>query len=222
MAKIKEKDYLTWRHVPSEMNPADIASRGCDSKKLTDNWFKGPGWIQKPDHWPEDIDFFLQPVTVASSESESEAKLHKVVLKVGVKASDELDKMLEKFNFIKAMRVTAWLKRFADNCKRKKSERKRGLLDTDEMQGAIDVWIKRTQTRVEGTEVFLKEKEQLGLQRNEQGIYVCHGRIQGEYPIYLPSQELFSEKVVANAHRNTLCGGPGLTMAEIRQMYWIP
>ena len=36
----------------------------------------------------------------ASSESESEAKAPKVVLKVGVEASDELDRMLEKFNFI--------------------------------------------------------------------------------------------------------------------------
>lgn len=152
MTKIKEKDYLSWRHVPSEMNPADITSRGCDSKKLTDNWFKGPGWIQNPEQWPE------QMVTVASSESESEAKPHKVVLKVSVKASDELDKMLEKFNFMKSMRVTAWLKRFADNYKRKKSERKRGLLGTDEMQGKMDLWVKRTQTQVEGTEVFLKDK----------------------------------------------------------------
>ena len=216
VTKIKEKDYLIWRHVPSELNPADIASRGCDIKKVTDSWFKGPDWIQKPDQWPEDI------VTVASRESESEAKPCKVALNVGVETSNELDTMLEKFHFMKAMRVTAWLKRFADNCRREKSERKRGLLDTDEMQRAINVWIKRTQIKVEGTEVFLKEKEQLGLQKNEQGIYVFHGRIQGEYPVYLPSQELFSETIVVNAHRSTLCGGSGLTMAEVRQTCWIP
>ena len=34
VAKIKEKDYILWRHVPTESNPADIASRGCDGKKL--------------------------------------------------------------------------------------------------------------------------------------------------------------------------------------------
>ena len=42
VAKIKEKDYIQWRHVPTLENPADIASRGCLPGKLTDSWFKGP------------------------------------------------------------------------------------------------------------------------------------------------------------------------------------
>ena len=90
------------------------------------------------------------------------------------------------------------------------------------MQRAIDVWIKRTQGRVENTEVFQNEKEQLGLQKNVQGVYICCGRIQGEYPVYISTQELFSEKVIENAHRSTLCGGFGLTMAEVLQKCWIP
>ena len=118
---------------------------------------------------------------VGSRESESEAKPQKVALNGGVEISDELDMMLEKFYFMKAMRVAAWLTRFADKCRREKSERKVGLLDTDDMQRAINVWIKRTQIRVEGTDLLLMEKELLGLQKNEQGTYVGHGRSQGEY-----------------------------------------
>ena len=34
VSKIKEKEFNEWRHVPSELNPSDIGSRGCYSKKL--------------------------------------------------------------------------------------------------------------------------------------------------------------------------------------------
>lgn len=56
VAKIKEKDYIIWRYVPSEQNPADIVSRGCDvKKKLTDQWFRGPDWLQDQTAWPKEI-----------------------------------------------------------------------------------------------------------------------------------------------------------------------
>ena len=40
--------------------------------------------------------------------------------------------------------------------------------------------------------------------------------------MYLPDDEIFSEKLVANANKRTLHGGVGLTMADIREVYWIP
>ena len=48
------EDY-TWCHVPSEMNPADHASRGKMLKELLDsNWFDGPAYLKHPeDTWPK-------------------------------------------------------------------------------------------------------------------------------------------------------------------------
>ena len=40
--------------------------------------------------------------------------------------------------------------------------------------------------------------------------------------MYLPDQEILSEKLVRNAHEQTLHGGVGLTMADVRRKYWIP
>ena len=40
--------------------------------------------------------------------------------------------------------------------------------------------------------------------------------------MYLPDKELFSEKLVAPAHKTTLHGGVGLTMAKVRERYWVP
>ena len=62
----------------------------------------------------------------------------------------------------------------------------------------------------------------LNLQQNKDGIFECRGRIQGHYPIYLPDDGVFTEKLVAHFHTQTLHGGVGLTMAKVRETYWIP
>jgi hypothetical protein len=50
----------------------------------------------------------------------------------------------------------------------------------------------------------------------------CNGRIQGEYPIFLPDSALFTTKVVQRAHLSTLHGGVGMVMAKVREKYWVP
>lgn len=47
-----------WRHVPSRLNPADLASRGCTADVLIkcDKWFKGPEFLNKPHtEWPHEF-----------------------------------------------------------------------------------------------------------------------------------------------------------------------
>ena len=66
MSKIKEKEFIEWRHVPSELNPSDIGSRGCYSKKLDSLSFNGPSWLQTPEWLPEII-------LESSDQSEAEA-----------------------------------------------------------------------------------------------------------------------------------------------------
>ena len=40
---------FNWRHVPSELNPADVLSRGCRSDKLmkTKSWLSGPEFLSE-------------------------------------------------------------------------------------------------------------------------------------------------------------------------------
>ena len=40
--KIREKDYIQWRHVPSQDNPADLGSRGGHVDSANCLWWKGP------------------------------------------------------------------------------------------------------------------------------------------------------------------------------------
>ena len=67
---------------------------------------------------------------------------------------------------------------------------------------------------------FKNDRLKLNLQRNENGTYECRGRSQG--PIYVPPDTLLSETVVEDSHLQTLHGGVGLTMASVRQRFWIP
>ena len=62
----------------------------------------------------------------------------------------------------------------------------------------------------------------LNLQLSKDGLLECRGRIQGKYPIYLPEDAIFTKKLVRRVHCETLHGGVGLTMAAVRENYWVP
>ena len=83
-------------------------------------------------------------------------------------------------------------------------------------------WEKGTQVRCQGTSGFQEDQQRLNLQKNADGLYECRGRIQGDYPIYLPDDALLSKRLVLQAHLQTLRGGVSLTMEKIREKCWIP
>ncbi len=83
-------------------------------------------------------------------------------------------------------------------------------------------WIKRIQERDRQESHYPKTKAELDLRLNEENLTVCHGRILGQHPVYLPRNATFTEKLVERMHCETLHGGVGLTMAAIREKYWVP
>ena len=95
-------------------------------------------------------------------------------------------------------------------------------MTADEVLAAEMFWVKRTQQQAVNSETFVEDKLQLNLQLNTDGVWVCCGRIQGEYPLYSPDSSLLTTKLVQRAHVCTLHGGVRLVMAKIREMYWIP
>ena len=163
VSKIREKDYITWRHGNTDQSPADVGSRGCDRAKLPNLWLKGPEWLASPESWPAEI------LTEPSKETEAEAKFTKEVLgtfgfwspRHFAETKDDLDEILNKQSFWKTMRVTAWIMRFAQNCKQKKSERLAGPLTTSETDKAVHLWVKKAQESNMGTEKF--KQDQLSL-----------------------------------------------------------
>ena len=94
-------------------------------------------------------------------------------------------------------------------------------LSTQEITACRLFWIKRAQQQAISDGHFQEDKLQLNLQRNADGVLECRGRIQGEYPVFLPDSALYTIKVVQRAHVTTLHGGMGLTMAKVREVQWV-
>ena len=214
--KISSKNFIEWRHVDTNHNPADIGSRDCNTDQLTGTWLSGPEWLPNPENWPRDI------VTKSDKETEAEAKCTKEVFTVAVYTRDDFDEELKKHTSWRVIRISTWIRRFLQNCPSKKSNRVSGPLTMAETDKQVKWWIKHEQERYSVTEKFLEDQQRLNLQKNDEEIFVCRGRIQGHYPVYLPPRVSLSEKIVQDAHLLTIHGGVGSIMAHVRQEYWIP
>ena len=214
VAKIQLYKEIEWRYVPTDENPADLASRGALVHSVL--WQQGPAWLQDKSEWP------INPVTRSSPASEVEAKVIREVLNLAQTKPepDKFEELLERTSLRRTLRVCAWIKRFIHNCKNK--ENKLGPLLTEEIEDVRGWWIKRVQRRDKETTGYPQISEQLNLKPNAEGVMTCHGRIQGQTPIYLPSSERFTEKLIHQVHCETLHGGVALTMAAVRERYWVP
>ena len=60
------------------------------------------------------------------------------------------------------------------------------------------------------------------MQRDERGVLVCRGRIQGSYPIFVPDGHSLASKIVEQAHLRTIHGGVGMAPSHVQEEYWIP
>ena len=99
---IQEKSYITWKHVRTKENPADIGSRGCQEDQLSTKWLEGSEWLSNPDDWPNEV------TVEAIEETEAEAKQKSgEILKAVTQIEDEFNKLLSKYSFWKTTRITA-------------------------------------------------------------------------------------------------------------------
>ena len=125
--KIQQHDQVTWHHVPTEDNPADLGSRGGDVVHNT-LWKQGPTWLGDPSKWPPDI--VLEP----SPETSVEAKVKRVIVSLAVPIKDVLDNVLSTHPLPRVLRIGAWMWRFIRNCQTKPRNRQIGPISTEEIE----------------------------------------------------------------------------------------
>ena len=176
--KIRAHQEITWRYVPTQKNPADVASRGGDVE-FTELWWKSPDWVADCERWPPQR--AIQP----SEASTAELKATKELFKVAVDEADRLFEVLDKFELRKALNICAWITRFMHNSHHS-DQKLRGPLTTEELQKQHLFWVKRAQQSCE----LEDDRLRLNLQPNPHGVLECRGTIQGLYPLYLPDKHL--------------------------------
>ena len=72
-----------WKYVPTDQNPADIASRGCKASKLKDDktWWEGPDFLRRmSDCWPTVKQW--KPYVVASLCRGSQLSVRRTLLNI--------------------------------------------------------------------------------------------------------------------------------------------
>ena len=127
--KIRQHGEVTWHHVPTRENPADLGSRGGDVK---DNqlWKEGPAWLKDPSRWPQDVTLVPDEQTRA----EEKVKVKNEIAAATVIQSDVFDELLEKYHLPKVLRILSYVRRFVSNCKRQNEEKVTGPISTDEVE----------------------------------------------------------------------------------------
>ena len=210
--KIQSYQSVHWRHVPTDKNSADLGSRGG---KLTSLWIDGPPCLKSPEKWP--LDIVVQP----SKESRAESKPIREVMATTVVSNPEPQvntievELLKRYTLKKTLRILTWIYRFLGKSKTK--QRQLGPLQFQELRQTEEMLIKIAQRGVNPDDY-----KELNLQTSPNGLLMCHGRLQGDYPFFLPRNSFLAGPVVQRAHKLTLHGGVASTMAKVREKYWIP
>ncbi|XP_064553360.1 uncharacterized protein LOC135438811 isoform X1 [Drosophila montana] len=218
---------MTWHHVPSQLNPADILSRGCTPLELLDSqlWHNGPPFIQAASStWPQNVAYpFELP--------ERRQKVLVLSTKTDLSASC-------KFNntFAKLQRTFAYVYRFIA-LKRSDSTSSKGPLTPDDIKCGTHLLIKNIQLTH-----FAEEYKALSLKRplptrsklrslcpllDAEGLLRIGGRLQNsnleyeaKHPLLLPKRHPVTAAMITYYHLEFLHAGPQFLLATLRQRYW--
>ena len=147
-----------WRHVGSELNPADEVSRGLTVEEMNANrkWLNGPPFLRKEEFWHRDPTVHQPELSEDDTEIKRDIQSHSQSLTHHV-SEDALSSLTERYSsWERLKRAVAWLLRFrswfiarhrqsTSNGKAQESLEMRPSQTVDEMQEAQNALIKHVQ-----------------------------------------------------------------------------
>ncbi|XP_055621956.1 uncharacterized protein LOC129765574 [Toxorhynchites rutilus septentrionalis] len=216
---------LHWINTPSSTWKVFVSDRVAEIQRLT----KGFQWRHVPttDNPADYLQATERKVTVALHVSVPDDSL--------IHAYSELAPLL---------RITAYCKRFAFNCKTTKTKRNTGNITVDEYDSALKTLVRLAQHTAFNAELqYLKRKNQakpslkdvqfkspiknLDLMFDSNGLLRIHGRLaelsnsyDSRFPMVLPADHQLSKLIARSIHHETLHAGPTQLLATIRQRFW--
>lgn len=222
---------ITWSHVPSEMNPADCASRGVTARELIDHplWWKVPWLERKENEWP---------CKYARHVPQNLPGLKRVIaVNVGQdKPWDTL--LLERVSsFTRLINTTAYVLRIHSNFRKEKSKRPVSkILTLAETRSAVKYWVKRVQSLEYANEIILLQQhkrvttslQKLSVFLDHEGIIRVGGRLKhseltygARHPMLLPKDTKFVYLLMEHYHKMYCHVGANGLISILRTEYWI-
>lgn len=224
---------FTFYHVPTDQNPADLASRGINPKQLQVSllWWEGPSFLKlESQHWPKNT--FLQ-----THEDLPELKKSTNSMNIFLASCENnLINFNRHSNFNKLKRSVAYILRFINNIKNK-NNKLYGPLNTEEINNALMILVKFCQFETFNDEINLIANNQklhykskllpLSPFLDSHGILRVGGRIQNsnfsydkKHPIILDAKHHFTKLIMNYEHLRMFHAGPQLLLASIREQFW--
>ncbi|XP_061728871.1 uncharacterized protein LOC133533829 [Cydia pomonella] len=217
-----------WYHVPSQSNPADIASRGSPLPELISHhlWWNGPEWLKTHDI------LFNKPDTTTDLEMKRTFHTNLTVQEEDnysiVNQFDDFDDLQELIKTITYCRRFLNYKKLTPN----------PIFTTEELQNSLISCIKLVQkhafnddiTRLKNNKNVRCDSKLKSLNPYLDEVHVLRvgGRLKhanlsedSKNPIILDSKNRLTFFLVADAHQRTLHGGQQLMMCYLKSKYWI-
>lgn len=208
-----------WRHIPGNLNPADLPSRGCTAKQLLGTrWWEGPEWLRRPEeYWPTSEINCNEDVVMAEKKRVVVSHLAQVL---------ESQRYFEHFSdFRKVLRTIAWIRRWK-NFKRDKDLKVGKEITHEEEEEAEVCLIKMIQAEnFESNKGILRQlnavKDQRGIWRVKTKIIMRKDFEQFRYPILLPKNHIAVSCLIRKEHLETHHSGSQVLRNSLRERFWI-
>lgn len=224
----------TWRHVPTNFNPADVVSRGSTVEELNSSiWFTGPDFFSlESTQWPINKCDSLD-LEVINKEK------RKTVFLIETTSNYILETIEKYSSYIKILRIVAWMLRFYQKTLYSKTKIfDSNSLQPQELENALFRIVINIQQQYfqEDISRVLKKKDPHALKclnpflENTNGFNLLKvgGRLElaaipneQKYPMILPSKCHFVECYIRHLHLSNYHAGPKALMSLIRQRFWI-
>ena len=181
--------------------------------------------VVQEDDWPKTM-------VLTESEDVKEEQKKCNVLSVMAEKQPRLNEIIDLGRFSalsKLLRVTAWVRRFIDNLRRKKEKQDVVLepLSATEIEKSETSWVKDSQIDLQQSAEFDKTRTNLDI-RQVSDILICHGRLENsdldlgaKFPMVLPRDHKFTELIIWDCHRKVHHCKVRATLAEVRARFWI-
>ncbi|XP_056647358.1 uncharacterized protein LOC130452026, partial [Diorhabda sublineata] len=218
-----------WRYVPSSENPADFISRGVQPSEISSYkmWWNGPSFLPHSSQWP------LAPNNGITNLPETKLSIN---LTLGAQICNDFDIISKYSNYKTLLHVTAYLFRFASNCKRSVKLRNLGELTLGELDIAKCTLIKSVQYKNFKPEIDkLKSGKQISHKSkllllspflDSENILRVGGRLNKSdlfynqrHQIILPCKDYFTELNVNHEHKRLFHAGTQTVLATIRNEF---
>lgn len=209
-----------WYYVPTNLNPADLPSRGSSSARFIEShWIYGPVWLKGPrESWP----------TIVAEPNENLVSLE---LKKGSNLNCNFNvnsepKWYERYSeFSKIVKILGWVKRFVSKCRKQEVVKEQFLnaMEIQKSRNALLLLVQRENFPANADSIngLSTERDESGLIRVKTKIVERDDEYAFRYPILLPPKHFIVETLVREYHlKNSHVGVQALTIM-LREEYWI-